>query len=266
MVKRSSWMLVLLGLLLALAIVPAAFAQSNAKVRVVHASPDAPAVDVLVNGQKVQALTNVPFFTASSYLDLPAGTYDIQVVPTGATTPVVIDAKGVKIDAGKAYTIAASGKLADIKPAVFVDDLTAPAAGKAHVRVYHLSPDAPAVDIAVKGGPVLIPNLAFPNASNYLPVDAGTYDLEVRPTGTTTAALSLAGTKLDAGKIYDVFANGLLSGTPALKVDIATPAPVAATPPTRLPTTSGTELPVALFGLIAVALVAGGLLVRRFAR
>ena len=69
--NRTSWIMVLLGLLLALALVPAASAQGNALVRVVHASPDAPAVDVYVDGNK--ALSNVPFFTASNYLPLPAG-------------------------------------------------------------------------------------------------------------------------------------------------------------------------------------------------
>src|SRR5215208_1806650 len=69
--NRTSWIMVLLGLLLALALVPAASAQGNALVRVVHASPDAPAVDVYVDGNKV--LSNVPFFTASDYLPLPAG-------------------------------------------------------------------------------------------------------------------------------------------------------------------------------------------------
>jgi hypothetical protein len=153
--RSKSWILFLLGALLALTIAPAAFAQAGtAKVRVVHASPDAPAVDVIVNGNK--ALTNVPFFAASAYLDLPAGSYDIQVVPAGATSPVVIDAKGVRIEAGKAYTIAATGKLAEIKPTILIDDLSAPAAGKAHVRVIHFSPDAPAVDIKVAGGPTLI--------------------------------------------------------------------------------------------------------------
>ena len=51
--RSKSWILFLLGALLALTIAPAAFAQAGtAKVRVVHASPDAPAVDVIVNGNK----------------------------------------------------------------------------------------------------------------------------------------------------------------------------------------------------------------------
>jgi hypothetical protein len=84
--------MVLLGLLLALALVPAASAQGNAFVRVVHASPDAPAVDVYVDGNK--ALSNVPFFTASDYLPLPAGEHRFQVTPTGqAADNAVIDAR-----------------------------------------------------------------------------------------------------------------------------------------------------------------------------
>lgn len=254
--RSKSWILFLLGALLALTIAPAAFAQSGtAKVRVVHASPDAPAVDVIVNGNK--ALTNVPFFAASAYLDLPAGSYDIQVVPTGATSPVVIDAKGVRIEAGKAYTIAATGKLAEIKPTILNDDLTAPAAGKAHVRVIHFSPDAPAVDVKVAGGPTLISNLAFPKASNYLPVDAGSYDLQVTPAGGTAVVLDLKGTRLEAGKIYDVFAVGELA---KIKVEVAVTTPAA---PAALPRTGG-ESSIAMWALAAAAaLIGAGLMLRR---
>jgi hypothetical protein len=60
------------------------------------------------------------------------------------------------------------------------------------VRFIHLSPDAPAVDIAVKGGPILFKDIAFEKASTYLAVKPGAYDLEVRPTGTTTVALAVS--------------------------------------------------------------------------
>jgi hypothetical protein len=251
-------MLIVVGALLALLAAPAAFAQSGtAKVRVVHASPDAPAVDVIVNGQR--ALTNVPFFTASPYLDLPAGSYDIQVVPTGATEPVVIDARGVTIEGGKAYTIAATGLLADIEATVYADNLAAPAAGKAHVRVIHASPDAPAVDIRVKGGPALLSNLAFPNASDYTPVDAGTYDLEVTPAGDTTVVLPINGVALEAGRIYDVFAVGQLAN---LRVEPVVTSPtsgsVVPAGPATLPRTAGESLPLGLVALAAAALIGAG--------
>jgi hypothetical protein len=264
--KHTSWVIIAAGLLLVLSLVPAAFAQANAKVRVVHASPDAPAVDVYLNGNK--ALTNVPFFAASDYLDVPAGLHDIKVTPTGDANTTVIDAKGVAVEAGKAYTVAAVGKVAEIKPAVLADNLAAPAPGKAHVRVVHASPDAPAVDIKVKGGPTLISSLAFPKDSGYNPVDAGSYDLVVTPAGSDAVALDLAGTQLEAGKIYDIFAVGLLNGEPKLRVEVTTPAPLAATAPApaqapqQLPKTSGETIGAIWFALAGVLLL-GGLVMRR---
>ena len=45
---------------------------TEAGVRVVHASPDAPSVDVLVDD--AQVLSSVPYLGSSSYLEVPAGT------------------------------------------------------------------------------------------------------------------------------------------------------------------------------------------------
>jgi Domain of unknown function (DUF4397) len=79
----------------------------------------------------------------------------------------------------------------------------------------HLSPNAPAVDIALKGGAVVFANTAFKGSKDFTPLDAKTYDLEVRVAGTTPVVLALPGIKLEAGKIYTVFARGFLSGTGA---------------------------------------------------
>ncbi|MDI3411629.1 hypothetical protein QKW52_21435 [Bacillus sonorensis] len=36
------------------------------------------------------------------------------------------------------------------------------------MRFVHLSPDAPALDLAIKKGPVLFANIPFANASHYI--------------------------------------------------------------------------------------------------
>jgi hypothetical protein len=189
--------------------------STPARVRVVHASPDAPAVDILVND--AVALSNVPFTAVSDYLSVPAGTYNVKVVPTGATTPVVIEAD-LTVAGGTDYTVAAVGQLASIEPLVLVDNNAKPAMGNAHVRFVHASPDAPAVDIAVAGGgPVLFGNVAFKEAQGPIPVPAGTYDLEVRLAGTSTVVLPLPGVAVADQTVYTVFAMGLAGGTPALQ-------------------------------------------------
>jgi hypothetical protein len=258
---RKLVVLGLVAMLMALTMVPSAFAQSgNAMVRVLHASPDAPAVDVFVNGNRT--LTNVPFFTASDYLSLPAGTYQIQVSPTGQpASAAVIDASAT-IEAGRAYTIAATGLVANIQPTIIVDDLTAPAAGQAHVRVYHFSPDAPAVDVQLANGTKLIQNLAFPAASNYLPVPAGSYDLQVVPAGGSDVVINLPGTTLEAGKIYSVFATNVVASiTP--EVAVYTPAAAPATPATLPATSEGAFAPVAALLALAVGLFGAAFVLRR---
>ncbi len=104
--------------------------------RVVHASPDAPNVDVWVDGEIV--LTDVPFTAVSDYLTLPAGDYNIQVTATGATDPV-IDAD-LTFEAGTSYTVAAIGLLADICCHGPHRRSDVPAEGQAKLRVFHASP------------------------------------------------------------------------------------------------------------------------------
>lgn len=191
--------------------------MSKSQVMVVHASPNAPNVDVRINNSV--ALTNVAYPTNSNYSVVNSGSTNIKVSPTG-TTNYVIDAT-VNLEANKYNSVFAIDSVSKIKAAVVTDDLSAPAAGKAHVRFFHFSANAPAVDIAVTGGPVLFSNRKFndqaTNASlaSFTPLNAGTYNLEVRAAGTNTVVLALPNITLTAGKIYTVFAKGFLGGTGA---------------------------------------------------
>ena len=253
----------LIGTLAAVALVGAlaapAAAADNAWVRVVHASPDAPNVDVWVDGSKV--LTDVPFTAVSDYLELAPGEYNIQVVETGTTSPAVIDAN-LTFEGGMAYTIAATGKLADstFGPVVLTDDLTT-VDGMSKLRVFHASPSAPAsVDVAVTDGPILVEGLAYPEATGYLTVDPGTYALEIRAAGDTAAALTLSAT-LEGGKNYTAIAMD--GGDAGVQVIVAVDAEMIAD--TAMAPSRGNL--VATIGLImlAAALVLTVVGSRRFA-
>jgi len=176
----------------------------NARVRVVHASPDAPNVDVAVDGKTV--LTNVPYATASGYLTVKAGTRKIEVRATG-TTQDVINASPT-LDGKKDYTVLAEDFLASIVPGVLADDNSAPDSGKVRVRVVHASPSAGPVDVYVvaPGSDIstlspTISNLAFKAATDYLSVPAGSYEVLVTPTGTKTVAIDTGTISLTAGQV-----------------------------------------------------------------
>jgi hypothetical protein len=190
----------------------------SAKVMMVHASPDAPAVDLLVNNAVVGAGLAFPNNTA--YLTVPAGTQNVKVRVAGTTTTVI--EANLTVAANVNYSVFAADSVSTLTPVVLTDDLSSPAAGKAHVRFVHLSPNAPAVDVALQGGVVVFGNKAFKESTEFAPLDAGTYNLEVRLAGTTTVVLPLPNITLQAGKIYTVFARGFVggSGTQALNAQI----------------------------------------------
>ena len=248
--KRIMWFGTVLVLALAL-VVPVTADNHGPRARAVHASPDAPAVDVWVDG--TLAFENAPFTGITPYAELTQGMHNFQVVPTGATEPVVIGAD-LDLQNNTDYTIIALNELAAIEPLILVDNNALPAEGKAHVRFVHASPDAPAVDIALAdGGPVLFGGVSFKGVGDYLPVDAGTYDLEARLAGTDTVALSLPGITLKEGTVYTVYAMGFAGGEPALTAAISVDAQAE---PMLLPATGGVE--VAL--LVGIGISLAGLL------
>jgi hypothetical protein len=234
--------------LLAVVAMPVA-AQDEAFVRVVHASPDAPNVDVWVDGEAV--LTDVPFTAVSDYLTLPAGTYNVQVTATGATDPV-IDAD-LTLEAGTSYTVAATGMLADIAAIVLVDDRI-PTDNQSKLRVFHVSPSAPAeVDVAVTDGPIVVEGLAYREATDYLTLDPGTYPLEIRAADDEAAALALEA-NLEAGQNYTAIAMDDPDAEVPVQVIVATEA-MAASPDTAMaqPASSVAVIGLALIGLAIVS-------------
>ncbi|GBD22908.1 hypothetical protein HRbin29_00554 [bacterium HR29] len=227
-------------LLLALALVGVAVfgtsaseieAQSGTgRVRVMHASPDTPPVDIFVDGQK--AVSALAFPNATQYVSLPAGPHEVKVFvsPSDGGGAPALQAT-LTIEAGKDYTVLAVGRSGDgsLSLLPLTDNNATPAAGKAHVRFIHASPDAPAVDIVVRGtNTALFSNVAFKEVGAYTPVDAGAYNLDVRVSGTDAVALSLDNVRLNARTVYTVVAVGLV-GESSLRavplVDAEAPAP-----------------------------------------
>ncbi len=194
--------------------------KSNANVLVTHASPNAPGVDLLVDNSK-QNSTALTHPNNTGYLQVESGPHNIKVNVTGTSTTVI--EADLTLAKDMSYSVFAVDSVSKISALVLTDDLTAPAAGKAHVRFIHLSPNAPAVDIAVaSSGTVVFGNKAFKEYTAFTPLDAGTYNLDVRVAGTSTVALVLPAITLEAGKIYTVFAKGFLggSGSQALGAEI----------------------------------------------
>jgi hypothetical protein len=181
----------------------------SSKAMVIHASPDAPGVDLLVDD--AVAGTNLTFPNNTGYLAVIAGTRNIKVNVTG-TSSTVIEAD-LDFTKDMNYSIFAVDSVVTIGALVLEDDLSAPASGSAHVRFIHLSPNAPAVDITTTSGAIVFGDKSFKEFTDFTPLAAGSYDLQVRVQGTDTVVLELPGIALEDGKIYTVFAKGFVGGS-----------------------------------------------------
>ncbi|WP_440772299.1 DUF4397 domain-containing protein [Natronorubrum sp. DTA28] len=65
--------------------------QGQSDVGLVHVSPDAPAVDVVVDGETV-LFESVQYGDATSYIDLPAGTHTMDLIPSSESPAETEDA------------------------------------------------------------------------------------------------------------------------------------------------------------------------------
>jgi len=189
--------------------------EGEARVRVVHASPDAPDVDVLLNDAEV--LSDVPYLTASDYLGVPAGEQNLKVNAAGTAT-TVIDADLNLVD-GTDYTVIASGLAEAIEPIVLQDDNSTPAAGNARVRAIHGAPGAPSVDlyITAPGADLattvpLLAGVEFGDVADYIEAPAGDYQVRVTSAGTKTVVIDSGTLTLSSGQVRTAIAVDAVGG------------------------------------------------------
>lgn len=239
--------------------------------RIVHASSDAPAIDVYVNGQRV---TTAPAFAAvTPYTVVPAGAASVQVLAAGAGPGgQTFLSTNLDLLPGEAYTIVAADRAVRMAPVILTDTRAQAADGQAHVRLVHVSPDAPPVaDVAVVGGPVIARNLPFKGATGYLTVAPGSYAFEIRPAGTTQALATTPTLTLEADRSYSAFVMGQLGDNTfraVITVDNAATGGIGGIPSTGgggMAQQSPAPLPPIL-GLLGAGVVASAAGIRRTRR
>lgn len=188
--------------------------ETPANVRVVHASPDAPAVDVILN-DGAPAVTALQFGAFTGYLAPAPGTYNVKVVDSPAPGTVVAIDADVTVDAGVQYTVLATGLLANLPltPVVLADN-NRRVATESKVRVVHASTVAGPVDVYVTApgaaiGPdnLAIPDLQFQTDSGYASLPPGSYEVTVTVAGDAgQVALDAIPITVTGGGVYTAVA------------------------------------------------------------
>lgn len=185
------------------------------RVRVVNAITGMQAADVLFGTDIKKA--DLAFKGVYENAATPVGTTTIKVRKADATADLVSVPQAVAN--GKGYTIVAFGTEAAPQSLAIAEDLAAPAAGKAKVRVAHAAAAQGAVDVYVledaddlEDADPTKANLAKKAASDYAVVDGGTYVVILTAAGNKTPVLTVPNVQLAAGKVVTLVATEKAAG------------------------------------------------------
>jgi hypothetical protein len=200
---------------------------ATTSVRVLHASSDAPAVNVLVNGDVVVPGAD---YKQAAVLTPSAGLADIAVdgLLPGGETVTVISADEVSLRSDTKYDVIAVGKLENIEPLILTDDGERESADSVRLRVAHLSPVAQeAVDgpvevyLTAAGDPLPEEasfSFSFKESVGPIEVPAGDYQIRVAIPGETPTVVFDSGTvPLAAGS--DLLVGAVDNTTPETTPD-----------------------------------------------
>ncbi len=176
--------------------------------QITHASPDAPALDIYLNGQKM--VSDLAFKGVSDRLTLQSRVYSVELRPAGAAPDSKpIYRRALRLPAGQVSCLVVMGLLNSQGNDALRVFLTYPPSflptNRARLSVINGVPGAPLVDAALAGKAV-VHGIEFGNiASQY--VDPGTYDLSILPfRKTEPVLLTVKGLALEGDTQYYVLA------------------------------------------------------------
>lgn len=204
------------------------FAQTTARIQIIHNAPDLAVdpVDVIVDG--VVAVNDLGFREATPFLDIDLTStieLDFGVGPIPAPIPAGLTPGGSFVIMATGVLPTSTGYDASVETAnggdidfttILLDagaDTTT-TAGFVNVAVAHGATDADTVDVLANGGP-LIDDLAYEDFTGYATVPTAEYILQVTPYNNNSTVVAsyvadLAGLNLDGEGIV-VFASGFLN-------------------------------------------------------
>lgn len=173
-------------------------------VRILHAVPQAPAVDVYINEKKV--ISNLEYKKFSNYLPLLKGDYRIDVFIAGTIDKPVISGS-ISLEEGQMFTIAAIGNLDNLELLVINDHVDKQLIqNQSAFRIVQISANLPPVNIVVNDKD-LVEDLQYKQNISYVDAKPGQYSIELYLSDGNMSVLSF-GVVLKSNRIYTMYIVG----------------------------------------------------------
>jgi pimeloyl-ACP methyl ester carboxylesterase len=164
----------------------------------------------------VKVARSVAYGLVSEYTRLPTGEYDILLLATPETSSSsqVVAKTVANFRGGGVFSVVAADEPNRVTALVLEDNIN-PLFDQALVRFVHAAPDAPPLQWQGERGRVLIPQLAFGQASTFQAMRPGFTQVQVF-TVAPRIPLQRFDLQLEAGKVYTLYVAGLLRSNPSL--------------------------------------------------
>ncbi len=188
-----------------------------AGVRVWNAAPGVRAADVYVNDTAM--FLGLEYGELSDYVELPPGRHEVRVPRSGGdpeTAPLI--SEGLDLAPGELETVVVTGARGTFYAFRLRDNIRAFEREQAKVRLVHASPNAPPLRALLDRRQVLFERAEPLAATPFTSAEPGTYDLELRSTGSEETLLLYPELTLIAGTLYTLIALGLAGGRPPLQL------------------------------------------------
>jgi hypothetical protein len=184
--------------------------QHLALIRIVDTLPDAAALDVFADDNKL--FNDLRFATVTPYAEISAERHTLRVRQSAIDASAPYAQRTEAMSAGKHYTVVVIPETrTDAALYVIHDDLTPPSHGKAKIRVIDAAPDVRRLDVYSTGRKqALFRRVTFGTDTSYEEIPPVSGTLTVRETdGNANANLAtLPATRFDAEKIYTIVVSG----------------------------------------------------------
>lgn len=175
---------------------------------VIHASPDAPTFDFVLNGEPIFPRDRA-FSKTIPYFPLYARHYEARFYNHN-TYSNAFYTTNIKLDIGKYMSLFLTGLKSDSLTSLLIEDnLTQPKTGKAKLRFLNLSPDAGALDFAIVKDSIFASHKKFKAYTAFYEIEAGEYSATFKSSEGDSVRYNFS-LKLEKGKIYTVWAKGLI--------------------------------------------------------
>ncbi|SHE72603.1 DUF4397 domain-containing protein [Clostridium fallax] len=186
-------------------------------VRLLHASPDSPSVDVYMSGKLIAS--NISFGEHTNYFEIAPDDYNVEIYLSGKKdTPLF--SKYIEIYPKSYFTIGIINMFEDIDLRRILDGSSGNNQNISFLRFIHYSPKAPLLNLSLGRVKTLFKFMEYRESSGYYPLSPGIYTFNLSASNASFLSFPIPNIKLKPNKFYTIYSIGLTLDNPRIRTII----------------------------------------------